>query len=640
MKFKNFELDTFQIEAIKHIEENKSVVVSAATGCGKTLIADYIIDKYIKENKRVIYTAPIKALSNQKYKDFKNDYGEDKVGILTGDVSINHTAQILIMTTEIYRNMLITKESAFTDVSYVIFDEIHFISDIERGVVWEESIIFSPNHIRFLCLSATVPNALEFAEWISKIKNHPVEVVKNPKRVVPLEHYVYTTQDGIITMQKAKEIIDYEKKYLYGAKRKEARQIDIKDHQFAHRRLIPELRSKDALPCIFFVFSRNLCEAKALDLEKKNDFLGQKEKQEIFEYLNEKISDDIRDFQSVKMIRRLVSKGIGVHHAGLLPILKDIVEHFFSKGYIKVLFATETFAVGINMPARTVVFNSNEKYDGINFRYLNSKEYFQLAGRAGRRGIDKFGRVISIIEKTYVDIDRLIRISTKDTEPIRSQFKLSINSVLNLLKNHNHKEIEEILKLNFSHYLETKKNKKTYFIHEFKNKVNMLKEFGYILNETVTDKGDFASNIYSNEIAITELFYTDLWRQFSKKEILILIAAIIHESRRAESFDKEGITPAYNKIMSIINQNEILAENFDRANLKKMIKILSKWYDGCTFEDMMTLTNILEGDIIRMFRQVIDYCRQVKRATKDLELDEFLSQAMNAIDRDIVKVQL
>ena len=190
MQYKQFTLDPFQVEAIEGIKRHNSVVVSAATGTGKTLIADFAIDRFLKENSKIIYTAPIKALSNQKYHQFKEEYGEQNVGILTGDIVINPTAPLLIMTTEIYRNMLLSEDIMVDTVSYVIFDEIHYISDVERGTVWEEAIIFSPLSVRFLCLSATVPNAQELAEWIETIKKHKVEVVMYGQRAVPLTHKV------------------------------------------------------------------------------------------------------------------------------------------------------------------------------------------------------------------------------------------------------------------------------------------------------------------------------------------------------------------------------------------------------------------------------------------------------------------
>ncbi len=191
LTFKQFTLDKFQVDAIRAIENNESVVVTAQTGSGKTLIADYIIDKFMHSGKRVIYTAPIKALSNQKFRDFKRDYGEDKVGIMTGDFVINSHAPILIMTTEIYRNMLLCNDPSLEHISYVVFDEIHYINDIERGTIWEESLIFSPQSIRFLCLSATIPNAVEFAHWIETVTEHKVHVVSNDRRVVPLKHLLF-----------------------------------------------------------------------------------------------------------------------------------------------------------------------------------------------------------------------------------------------------------------------------------------------------------------------------------------------------------------------------------------------------------------------------------------------------------------
>ena len=211
IKFKNFTLDRFQIEAIHSIENNHSVVVSAATGTGKTLIADYVIDKYLKSDKRIIYTAPIKALSNQKYRDFKQQYGEENVGILTGDVTINPGAPLKIMTTEIYRNMLLSKDPDVEDLAYVIFDEIHFLGDIERGTVWEESIIFSNQHIRFLCLSATIPNARQFANWVEFIKKHRVDVIVEKKRAVPLEHQFYDDEKGFMTLKDIKESKELDK---------------------------------------------------------------------------------------------------------------------------------------------------------------------------------------------------------------------------------------------------------------------------------------------------------------------------------------------------------------------------------------------------------------------------------------------
>ena len=379
MKFKNFVLDPFQVDAVKSIDKGNSVVVSAATGTGKTLIADYIIDKYLKKKRRIIYTAPIKALSGQKYRDFKKDYGEENIGIMTGDVVINPDAPVLIMTTEIYRNMLLTKDEIINYVSYVVFDEIHYINDIERGTIWEESVIFSPDHIRFLCLSATIPNAKQFAKWIQTIKKHTVDVVKYDKRAVPLEHYVY---DMYLGVTKVDEVIKDKKNTTFHKsfrRKKKDKNVPKPDHN----NLITLI--EDKLPCIFFDFSRKDCEKRAVDLARKRDFLSNKDRKHVIELSNKLISAEYRSLQSIQKLKQALSRGIAFHHAGLLPKAKELVELLFSEGIIKVLYATETFAVGINMPAKTVCFASLRKFDGITFRDLNSKEYFQIAGRAGRR---------------------------------------------------------------------------------------------------------------------------------------------------------------------------------------------------------------------------------------------------------------
>src|SRR3989344_685438 len=394
MNYKGFELDKFQEDAINAIEHNKSVVVSAPTGSGKTLIADYIIDRDFKKGIRVIYTAPIKALSNQKYKEFCRSYGEENVGILTGDLQKNSDALILIMTTEIYRNMVLSNDPFISKVSYVIFDEIHYINDIERGYVWEESVIFSKPSTRVLCLSATIPNAKEFADWIEAIKEHEVVVVRHDERPVPLYVNFYDAEVGVTDLKNLKahlDIPDYNK--VMG------KRIKPRYKSPSHIELIKDI--KDKVPCLFFCFSRQKCQKSAMELARANFF---SHNPEISAFVRAKLASsnpDINKLESTKILRQVLPYGIGFHHAGILPILKEIVEELFEKGLIKVLYTTETFAVGINMPAKSVCFESLRKFDGVSFRLMNSKEYFQIAGRAGRRGIDTEGFVYINIEKRF-----------------------------------------------------------------------------------------------------------------------------------------------------------------------------------------------------------------------------------------------
>ena len=641
MEYKGYTLDQFQIDAINVIEKGESVVVSAATGTGKTLIADYLIDKFLKEHKRVIYTSPIKALSNQKYKEFREAFGDDMVGILTGDVTINHNAQILIMTTEIYRNMLVTKDELVEQLSYIVFDEIHFINDYERGTVWEEAIIFSPEHVRFLCLSATIPNAKEFAEWIQSIKGHKVSVVTYDKRAVPLKHMLYDVQMGMTTIQDIKKSLELDKypDYYKAMKRRGKHDKKNEPKMPYHADLVEELWQKDKLPAMFFVFSRRRCEQLADDLSRKHDFTNKLQKERIVQYLSSEIPPELRRMESVQFIKRVLPKGIGVHHAGLLPILKEVVETLFSQGLISVLYATETFAVGINMPARTVCFHSLEKYDGMSFRFLNSKEYFQLAGRAGRRGIDTEGLAIAMVDRKTFDAKKVENFTSKDTDPIISQFKLSYNTVINLVDKHTREEQEVILKSSFDYFLRKKGGQQIRILATYNHMIERLKKMGYISKDNkVTEKGRFATHIYSNELLITEMFCGDLCQKLSDEEITILLASIVYEERLNDKF-KMGDKKTYFKITDTVGTNKFVSEKLNFKNVSRMNKVVSMWFEGAQFSDLLDCVSLDEGDIIRLFRQIIDLCRQINRATTDRSLVDRIENIIKAIQRDVVKVE-
>ena len=442
MYYKGLELDPFQEEAIHAIDRNHSVLVTAPTGAGKTVLAEYAIEKCVEMERRVIYTAPIKALSNQKYRDFYQVYG-DRVGIVTGDVVLNQFAPVLLMTTEIFRNTIFDDIARLDDVEYVIFDEIHYINDIERGTVWEESIIFAPQNIKFVCLSATIPNINQFAEWMRSVREVEIEVIEELERPVPLEHHLYLEGYGIgdlETLQRIQESIIYDNSYDSADDNRHDIEPDKVDGETPHRLtnvdLIPYVQDQNQLPCLYFCFSRKVCEQNAASYAKRT-FLTREQRKEIlhlFDLLCTQFS--IRDERNIQAFRRLVSKGVAYHHAGMLPTLKEVVERLFTSGLIQLLFTTETFAVGINMPACTVIFESLEKYDGINFRYLKAREYHQMSGRAGRRGIDPIGYVYARVFPKFAHVESVQRITSGKIEPIESQFNLSYSSILNLYDNY------------------------------------------------------------------------------------------------------------------------------------------------------------------------------------------------------------
>ena len=451
MEYKGLQLDRFQEDAIAAINRDNSVIVTAPTGAGKTVIAEYAVEKCIQENRRVIYTAPIKALSNQKYRDFYAEYGE-KIGIVTGDVVLNPYAQVLLMTTEIFRNTIFDNIERLDDVAYVIFDEIHYINDIARGTVWEESLIFAPQHIKFVCLSATIPNIAHFAEWMQSVREIEIEVVEELKRPVPLEHYLYFANYGIGT---TKHIASLQRKISQAEWREE--KVNKKralPAEMIEMPLLPYLRRENRLPCLYFCFSRKGCEANAYHYADRGhpNLLQKWQRKEILAKFDALcIQFDIVEEKDIAAFRRLVSRGIAYHHAGMLPTLKEVVERLFTSGLIQLLFTTETFAVGINMPACTVVFDSLEKFDGIGFRYLKSREYHQMAGRAGRRGIDTIGYVYAQIQPFYADADEVRKVVADKIEPIESQFNLSYSSILTLYEKYG-EDIYDVYTMSLSNH--------------------------------------------------------------------------------------------------------------------------------------------------------------------------------------------
>jgi superfamily II RNA helicase len=468
MFYKQYKLDRFQEEAIKSIEQNRSVIVAAPTGAGKTLIAEYAVEKYLKAGEQIIYTAPIKALSNQKYRDFSRDYG-DKVGIITGDVVIDPNAPALIMTTEIFRNTIFDDPESLSDIGYVIFDEIHFIDDVIRGTVWEESIIFAPQHINFICLSATIPNLEVFANWMNTVRGSRIDVISEFERPVPLEHKLYIKDHGLGWLNELKEIQDnlempptgLEWQNGRGTREPQDRWTTAKTRlmppvatgigEIAGNDIIEHIQLSDQLPCLYFSFSRGACEQKAME-NIHRDFLTPHERETILEEFHQLCEKyGILNDPSAESMRELIEHGVAYHHAGMLPTIKEVIERLFTAGLIKLLFTTETFALGINMPACTVVFDSMAKFDGLDFRPLKAREYHQMAGRAGRRGIDTQGFVYACVDLEFNDYEDVAQSVAGEIEPIESRFSLAYSCILNLYQRHNER-IYEVCEKSLGNY--------------------------------------------------------------------------------------------------------------------------------------------------------------------------------------------
>lgn len=425
-----YRLDDFQMNGIYGFENSNHILITAHTSAGKSTLAEYAIAKSLQLNKKVIYTSPIKTLSNQKYFDFKNRF--DDIGILTGDIKLNPESKCLIMTTEILRNKIDTENDSFEDVHCVIFDEVHYFNDPDRGFVWEESITKLPDNILIIMLSATIDKSEQFAQWVSNIKNRDVYLIGTKYRPVPLKHYIFK-DDNIHHIYSEHSGVNNQNLEL-GLKEDNIKPITLLN------KISNFLKNKSLFPAIVFTFSRKKCERYALMLKKGESLLTVEEQKELKVILYKIFATNLniyKDIPSTLNIIELLYHGVAYHHSGLIPIQKEIIEILFQKGFVKILFATETFAVGVNMPTKSVIFTELSKFDGLSDypRLLRSDEYLQMSGRAGRRGKDKEGYVIYCpLNKKESKCELISLLKGKPAELV-SQYKQNSNVIIRLMNN-------------------------------------------------------------------------------------------------------------------------------------------------------------------------------------------------------------
>lgn len=444
MEFK-YKLDAFQQHAVMAISRGENVLITAKTGSGKTFVGEYQIAESLRKGKKVFYTTPIKSLSNQKFHDLKELFGEDSVGIMTGDIKFKPDAPIIVMTTEILRNLLYKKDASTKDLGIsaqlsideldaVIFDEVHYINNADRGTVWEETIILLPSHINLVLLSATISEADVFADWIGNLKHKPINLISTIHRVVPLVHYAMT-HDGSTDMKQimdAKNRYDnvvYKDWYKYYGTRGET--------SFVHRlnTTMRWMEHRNMLPSLNFIFSLRGCEKYASAIE--GTYLDSSEVADvkhIFSFHLHSHRERIEHLEQYHVIYNLLQRGIAFHHSGLHPQLKEIVELLFSRGFVKILFCTETFSVGINMPTKSVVFLDFKKHDKIGLRMLYPDEYMQMAGRAGRRGKDDRGYVLYLPSREAATPDEVRAMMTGACASVESKMNFKYEFILKTLQ--------------------------------------------------------------------------------------------------------------------------------------------------------------------------------------------------------------
>ena len=461
-----FPLDDFQLEAARALDDGQSVIVSAPTGAGKTLVAEYAIQLALETGRRIAYTTPLKALSNQKFADFTRALGEETVGILTGDVKVNPRARVLVMTTEILRNMFYT--DGLDELGYVVLDECHYMGDEGRGTVWEEIIVNAPRDVQLVALSATVANIKEIAEWIG-IVHRPIVPIYHPHRPVPLSYSVVDLAAEIHPIDRVRA----GRARLVGD---ESRGVDERGRWYTRRVvdpgvLIEALAERNWLPAIYFIFSRAGCERALEDvLTERASLLSTEQRRDVDEAIRQALADNPSMGESSlnQTVFQGLRLGVGMHHAGILPSLKRLIETLFERGLCRVVFATETMSLGIHMPARSVVLQGLTKRTDRGFRSLSHNELTQMAGRAGRRGIDAEGHCVIALD-TRDGIEDILRVVDGSPEPIESQFKLGYGSVALLLGSGAPPEaLRRRVEASFGQYQNLKR------IHDMENEVRGL----------------------------------------------------------------------------------------------------------------------------------------------------------------------
>ncbi|WP_052568554.1 DEAD/DEAH box helicase [Ktedonobacter racemifer] len=762
-----FPIDDFQLESVSHLLDGRSVMVAAPTGTGKTLVAEFAVWLAQKRGQRIIYTTPLKALSNQKYRDMRELYGYDNVGLVTGDIVEHSHASIVIMTTEVYRNMLLEDggerfvngerldASELRDVGFVVFDELHYLSDFDRGPVWEEAIICSPKHVQLVGLSATVSNAEDLASWISRV-HRPISLVFHEQRAVPLEHYYYYG-DKIHLVQDAEgnrvnrfprvggeakiaQMMNRRRIYVYDndeegevdeeavteefwdkqENRRKGRVPNREQRRRAERRgksstaraqqhssapstasahaapnteegseaeerpvrprqrqffkapepgeTLTALRNADMLPCLYFLPGRRVVEEAATSASLHSFTTPEEEafiREEIGIWLDRLPPED-RNLQQVLSLTNMLPRGIAFHHAGLLPGLKVLVETLFAQGHLRAVFATDTLALGVNMPARTVVVGSLSKFDGQEMRLLTPNEYRQLTGRAGRRGMDVRGSAVIPYSPWEPFEDAFQRI-TGEMLPVTSSFVIRYNSVLNLWRPGDVQHLRRICasslreyqryliwELNEYHRLEKRYqkarksgNKKgaasegafealekrrqrigSYPLSragaaELDGTIFALRALGHIgQNDELTLKGRLLRGIFHPAgIMLVEMIMRGVFDGMSPNEVAEICSWFtfsndkrLHNRNVLASRLARVRRDLYQVLQHVHGIEERAGINFSPSIQPEFHGVAFAWSRGMSLNALLNRIELAEGDILMLLNQTIDLLQQVQAA--------------------------
>ena len=651
-----FAPDDYQVEACGHLAAGRSVLVAAPTGAGKTVVGECACWLALRDGSKCFYTTPIKALSNQKYHDLVARHGVDAVGLLTGDVSVNGEAPIVVMTTEVLRNMAYASSPTLRGLGYVVMDEVHYLADRFRGAVWEEVILTLPPEVVLVALSATVSNAEEFGEWLQQARGGPqgagVGVVVSERRPVPLDQHVAVGRDlldlfdGEAVNPKLRQMAHLQSMQLRGnykvsGRRPSGRSGPFGDPRMARRAgspdrahgpnltpsrrgLVASMRRADLLPAIVFVFSRAGCDAAVRQLVGDGVVLTTPdERQALFEIAERHgatLGADDRAAIGWRWFVAALGDGIAAHHAGLLPVLKAVVEEGFAAGLVKVVFATETLALGINMPARSVVIEKLVKYNGETHADLTPGEYTQLTGRAGRRGIDTLGHAI-VVWQAGMNPAAVAGLASRRTYPLRSSFAPTYNMTVNLLATRPRDRAIELLRGSFAQFQADRRRGRVFgdsLVQRFERLCDVLTRLGYLDGRgTLTQAGRLLTRVYAeSDLVVTEALRGGVFEGLTVPELAAALSSVLYEARRegggrAPSYAEAGLRRLRRVVVEVRSLERECGVAPSRVLDAGFAGAAFDWADGASLAEVLDESGLPAGDFVRWTRQVIDLAGQI-----------------------------
>jgi ATP-dependent RNA helicase HelY len=658
-----FSLDPFQSRAMTSLDEGLSVLVSAPTGSGKTVVADYAIARALESGRRAFYTTPLKALSNQKLKELSVTYGDENVGLLTGDVSHQPDAAVVVMTTEVLRNMLfssspLSMQRGLSALGLVVLDEVHFLQDPYRGSVWEEVLIMCPKDVVFVCLSATVSNADQLGAWMSEIRGH-TEVVTEQRRPVDLQHHVAVTERSSRTVHLVPLL-------WRGVPHRDALALDRrpKGHRGTAPRnrttnlsrlatprrteLIEALDEKSMLPAIVFIFSRAACDdAVAQCVRDGVRLIGPEQRQEvrrICEEHTEGITDEELRALDYGPWSSALELGVGAHHAGMVPAFREATEACFMAGLLRVVYATETLALGINMPARTVVIERLTKMREHGRSALTSGEYAQMCGRAGRRGLDDLGHAV-VSWTPALHVGELASLATSPAPDLRSSFRPTYNLAVNLVRRFSKERVNDVLDKSFAQFQDAKRVDG--LSARLERILSVLERRGHVDTQRwqLTGSGELLARIYHEcDLIISETLTAGMLDGLDAPKLAATLSAFTFESRVGRWQPEPRLPPIVeDRIGGLVALAESLRAEETKMRLAKtrrpeagFAEAALRWASGERLDRVLERSALSPGDFVRNAKQLADLLRQVSQLAQLQRTSETASEAAKAIQRGVV----